>query len=99
VPIHWSLVFARHQGMLILLRNGFPAPAFALMRPLELFCVAVEQLIKMCNINQHCCRVSYSLLGLIVWSVKLVLLERYQFMDKIGAEKIGNPRMMIVWAV
>jgi hypothetical protein len=35
VLLHWSLVFEHHQGMLLLLRNGFPAPAFALMRPLE----------------------------------------------------------------
>ncbi len=35
VLLHWSLIFEHHQGMLLLLRNGFPAPAFALMRPLE----------------------------------------------------------------
>ena len=35
VLLHWSLVFEHHQGMMLLLRNGFPAPAFALMRPLE----------------------------------------------------------------
>lgn len=35
VLLHWSLVFEHHQGILLLLRNGFPAPAFALMRPLE----------------------------------------------------------------
>jgi len=28
--------------------------------------------------------------GLVVWFVKLILLERYQFMDKIGGEPI-NP--------
>lgn len=33
--LHWSLIFEHHQGMLLLLRNGFYAPAFALMRPLE----------------------------------------------------------------
>jgi hypothetical protein len=32
---YWSLIFEHHQGMLLLLRNGFPATAFALMRPLE----------------------------------------------------------------
>lgn len=36
-----------------------------------------------------------ALLGLVVWFVKLILLERYQFMDKIGGEKIGNPYVMI----
>ncbi len=36
-----------------------------------------------------------AILGLIVWFVKLILLERYQFMDKIGGEKIGNPYVMI----
>jgi hypothetical protein len=35
VLLHWSLVFEHHQGMMLLLRNAFPAPAFALMRPLE----------------------------------------------------------------
>jgi hypothetical protein len=35
VLLHWSLVFEHHQGMMLLLRNGFPAPAFALMRSLE----------------------------------------------------------------
>lgn len=33
--LHWSLIFDHHQGMLLLLRYGFHAPAFALMRPLE----------------------------------------------------------------
>jgi len=33
--LHWSLIFDHHQGMLLLLRHGFHAPAFALMRPLE----------------------------------------------------------------
>ena len=33
--------------------------------------------------------------GLVVWFVKLILLERYQFMDKIGGEKIGNPYVLI----
>lgn len=33
--------------------------------------------------------------GLVVWFVKLMLLERYKFMDKIGGEKIGNPYVMI----
>jgi hypothetical protein len=33
--LHWSLIFEHHQGMLLLLRHGFYAPAFALMRPLE----------------------------------------------------------------
>jgi len=33
--LHWSLIFEHHQGMLFLLRHGFHAPAFALMRPLE----------------------------------------------------------------
>ena len=32
---YWSLIFEHHQGMLLLLRNGLPATAFALMRPLE----------------------------------------------------------------
>ena len=32
---YWSLIFEHHQGILLLLRNGFPATAFALMRPLE----------------------------------------------------------------
>jgi len=32
---YWSIVFDHHQGMLLLLRHGFHAPAFALMRPLE----------------------------------------------------------------
>lgn len=36
-----------------------------------------------------------AILGLVVWFVKLILLERYQFMDKIGGEKIGNPYVMI----
>jgi hypothetical protein len=35
VLLHWSLVFEHHQGILLLLQNGLPAPAFALMRPLE----------------------------------------------------------------
>jgi len=35
ILLHWSLVFEHHQGILLLLGNGFPAPAFALMRPLE----------------------------------------------------------------
>lgn len=33
--LHWSLIFEHHQGMLLLLRHAFYAPAFALMRPLE----------------------------------------------------------------
>jgi hypothetical protein len=33
--LHWSLIFDHHQGMLLLLRHEFHAPAFALMRPLE----------------------------------------------------------------
>lgn len=33
--LHWSLIFEHHQGILLLLRRGFYAPAFALMRPLE----------------------------------------------------------------
>src|SRR5712692_1471283 len=33
--------------------------------------------------------------GLVVWFTKLILLERYQFMDKIGGEPIGNPYVMI----
>ena len=32
---HWSLVFDLHEGLLLLLRSGLPAPAFALMRPVE----------------------------------------------------------------
>lgn len=32
---YWSLIFDHHQGMLLLLRYGFHATAFALMRPLE----------------------------------------------------------------
>ena|SRR5579871_3398382 len=35
VLLHWSLIFEHHQGILLLLQNGLPAPAFALMRPLE----------------------------------------------------------------
>jgi hypothetical protein len=30
-------------------------------------------------------------LGLVVWFVKLVLLERYQFMDTIGGQPVKNP--------
>src|ERR1700722_15530599 len=33
--LHWSLIFDHHQGMLLLLRHGFHAPAFALIRSLE----------------------------------------------------------------
>jgi len=33
--------------------------------------------------------------GLVVWFVKLILLERYQFMDKIGGEPIKNPCVLI----
>jgi len=35
VLLHWSLVFEHHQGILLLLQNGLPAPAFGLMRTLE----------------------------------------------------------------
>src|SRR6266446_5218886 len=35
VLLHWSLIFEHYQGILLLLQNGLPAPAFALMRPLE----------------------------------------------------------------
>lgn len=34
-------------------------------------------------------------LGLIVWFVKLILLERYQFMDKLGGEPLRGPYVMI----
>jgi hypothetical protein len=63
------------------------------------FWVVVQQLTEIFNNDQDYCRVSYSLLGPIVWFVKLILLERYQFMDKIGREKILNPYVMIVWTV
>jgi hypothetical protein len=53
----------------------------------------------MFNDNQRHCRVSLSLLGLIVLSMKLISLERCQFIDKIGGEKIRNPYVMIVWTV
>lgn len=33
--------------------------------------------------------------GLVVWFVKLILLERYQFRDKIGSEPIRNLYLMI----
>ncbi len=33
--------------------------------------------------------------GLVVWFVKLILLERYQFMDMIGGEPVKNPYVMI----
>jgi hypothetical protein len=33
--IHWSLIFEHHQGILLLLRHGLYAPAFALLRPFE----------------------------------------------------------------
>jgi hypothetical protein len=33
--LHWSVVFEHHQGMLVLLRHGLHAPAFALLRPFE----------------------------------------------------------------
>ncbi len=33
--------------------------------------------------------------GLVVWFLKLILLERYQFMDKIGDEPIKGPYVMI----
>jgi hypothetical protein len=33
--------------------------------------------------------------GLVVWFVKLIFLERYQFMDKIGDEPVKNPYVMI----
>jgi hypothetical protein len=33
--LHWSLIFEHHQGILILLQQNVPAPAFALLRPLE----------------------------------------------------------------
>jgi hypothetical protein len=58
------------------------------------FCVVAQQSTKVFNNNQDYGRVSYSLLGLIVWFVKLILLERNQFMDKIGGEKIGNPYLV-----
>ncbi len=32
--LHWSLIFEHHQGLLLLLRQMFYAPAFALMRPI-----------------------------------------------------------------
>src|SRR6267378_4600289 len=33
--IHWSLIFEHHQGILLLLRHGLCASAFALVRPFE----------------------------------------------------------------
>jgi hypothetical protein len=33
--------------------------------------------------------------GLVVWFVKLILLERFQFMDKIGDKPIPGPYVMI----
>jgi hypothetical protein len=33
--------------------------------------------------------------GLVVWFVKLMLLERYQFMDKIADKPISGPYLMI----
>ena len=33
--------------------------------------------------------------GLFVWFVKLLLLERYQFMDMIGGQPIKSPYVMI----
>jgi hypothetical protein len=33
--------------------------------------------------------------GLVVWFVKLILLERYQFMDMIGGKPVQNPYVMI----
>jgi hypothetical protein len=32
---YWTLMFEHHQGILILLRNHCPSPAFALLRPFE----------------------------------------------------------------
>jgi hypothetical protein len=34
-------------------------------------------------------------LGLIVWAVKLIFLERYQFMDMIGGKPVPGPWVMI----
>ncbi len=46
--------------------------------------------------DQHYRCVGDQLLGLwSVWFVKLILLERYQFMDKIGGEPIKTPYVMI----
>jgi hypothetical protein len=33
--LHWSIIFEHHQGMVLLLRHGLHAPAFALLRPFE----------------------------------------------------------------
>jgi hypothetical protein len=33
--------------------------------------------------------------GLVVWFFKLILIERYEFMDKIGGEPIRGPYVMI----
>lgn len=33
--------------------------------------------------------------GVVVWFVKLVLLERYQFMDEIGGKPVPGPYVMI----
>jgi hypothetical protein len=33
--MYWSILFEHHHGMLLLLRNSLPSPAFALLRPLE----------------------------------------------------------------
>ena len=33
--------------------------------------------------------------GLVVWFVKLILLERYQFVDMIGGQPVKNPYVMI----
>jgi len=36
-----------------------------------------------------------AVLGLLVWFVKLILLERYQFMDMIGGKPVPGPWVMI----
>ena len=36
-----------------------------------------------------------ALAGLVVWFVKLILLDRYVFMDKIGGDRIHGPYVMI----
>jgi hypothetical protein len=41
--------------------------------------------------DQYYSGVGNGLFGLVVWFVKLVLLERYQFMDTIGGQPVKNP--------
>jgi len=36
-----------------------------------------------------------TILGLVVWAVKLIFLERWQFMDMIGGKPVQGPYVMI----